>query len=138
MRPIDKLLDKHVNQLKGFSKIKNGKYCYSMARIYFNNNAIILGNYSCPYTASLVYWLVKKEICPNYLIEEVNDKFMINKTINYKKSTYGYCNSLEEAMEERDKLIECDWDLDLWVEGNDETLNGKIIFNNKFVGEVKQ
>lgn len=60
--------------------------------------------------------------------------YEIQKQINGKSKYFGTYNTLEDAQTERDLLIKYNWDIEKLCECHDETVNGKIIVNNRLVG----
>lgn len=53
---------------------------------------------------------------PKFISLTPNGSYVIRKTISGETKYFGSLHSLEDAVEERDKLIKCNWDYDLLVE----------------------
>ena len=65
-------------------------------------------------------------------------KFIIRKTINGKRLTWGIFDTFEEAEHERELLRQCNWDYDALCESLDETENGVIPITNIRFGSTFQ
>ena len=58
-------------------------------------------------------------------------RYYITKWINGKLCYFGGWKTLEQAIDERNLFIKCEWDLDAICEGVDERVNGMSVFNNR-------
>ena len=69
----------------------------------------------------------------NY-VSKNHGKYIVRKTIDGKKVSFGQFKDKESAIEEATLLKRCNWDLDALCEGIDETVDGEI----KFLDGVKR
>lgn len=124
---INSLLKKNIKKLKGFYYDKDRNSFRT--RIFFNKHTTFIISSKCPYTASLVYYLVNKEleferikINPNRYITKLNgvECFLVSKFITGVRKYFCCCTSIEDARIERDNLVNVNWDFDLWIEGDYE------------------
>lgn len=72
----------------------------------------------------------------DYIYPATNSEgYWIAKSINGKQEYFDYCNTLEQAIHERDLLVKYDWDIELVCENNDEILaSGELWLNGKSNG----
>lgn len=64
-------------------------------------------------------WEVNPSFKANQHIIQKGKTYIVMKTINHKKVSFGTFNTLEEARHERDICLACNWDYDLiceWVD----------------------
>lgn len=138
---IDEILDLSIIDIRGIihEKNKNQEYKCWRSIIFFNGKKKSLGYYNDPFSAGLVYGIVKKEIIDfenMYITKTRNGTYRIRKYVKNKLESFGTFKSLEKARAERDLLEQYDWNLEKVCECVDETVNSKIIVNNRLVGEV--
>lgn len=69
---------------------------------------------------------VCKQCLPKY-IYYISNGFAVQKHIHGRMVHFGFYHTLREALRERDKLIDCDWNFDI-MESLDETINNSIIW----------
>lgn len=139
---IGELIDIPIKRLMGIglrksrnpeSKVWRGTICY-------NGMVKSLGVFNDPFSASLVYWLVKEEIHGNKFEDRYisyNDckgYYQLRKRHHAKIQIELWVKRIEEARAERDLLEKYDWNLEKVCECADETFDNKIIFNNHIVG----
>ena len=62
-------------------------------------------------------------------------KFIIRKTINGKRLTWGVFNTFEEAEHERELLRQCNWDYDA-LESIDDSIEGESFLDGKMSTKV--
>lgn len=73
-----------------------------------------------------------------YIYPSSNGGYWIAKRVGDKQEYFDYCNTLEQAIHERDLLIKYDWDISLVCENTEEYqeeglqwLNGKLSTRNQ-------
>lgn len=64
-------------------------------------------------------WKVNPSFKANQHIIQKDNHYIVMKTINNKKVSFGTFKTLEEARHERDICIACNWDYDLICEWED-------------------
>ena len=64
-------------------------------------------------------WKVNPSFKANQHIIQKDNHYIVMKTINNKKVSFGTFKTLEEARHERDICMACNWDYDLIVEYED-------------------
>lgn len=82
--------------------------------------------------------LFSKKRPTGYIDNLPNGKYIIRKTINGERLSWGIFNTFEEAENERELLRQCNWDYDAICESIDETENGIIPISNIRFGSTFQ
>ncbi|MBF4469458.1 MAG: hypothetical protein ISP01_08660 [Methanobrevibacter arboriphilus] len=137
---IDGIIDILIRNLKGvnLNKSRNPEFKVWKSNIHYKRKNKFLGCFNDPYSASLVYWLVKEEIHSNKFedryIYRLNGRYYIRKIHYGKLQLLISFEKIENARAERDLLEKYDWNLEKVCECADETIEDKIIFNNRIVG----
>lgn len=140
---IDDIIDLRIKHIVGITRLKDKRpeiKCWE-SKISFNYNTISLGYFIDPFSAGLVYTLVRKLISPNIDLNNMfihtnrkTGKYQITKKINKEWVYFTSFDSLEKARYERDLLVKYNWDWEKVCECHDETVDNNIIFNNRLVG----
>lgn len=128
---------KHPNR---YIRTRNGRYVIIKS---INGNPIFFGTYFSLEKARKVRdyfenrgWNINERFHFSDIkyVSKNHGKYVVRKTIDGKRVSFGQFKDKESAIEEANLLKRCDWDLDALCEGIDETVDGEL----KYLDGVKK